>query len=174
MIMRVHIEPYDPMWPVIFAAEQESLQRLLRPWLTTPVEHMGSTSIPGLAAKPLIDMIAGVADLDAASGAIGPLTSHGYSHAEHRPRALWFDKSTPGDPQAHTYHLHLTEPGSDLWRERLAFRDTLRSEPSLAAEYQHLKDDLAWRFPNDGASYVAGKREFVAMVLARSGISLNR
>jgi GrpB-like predicted nucleotidyltransferase (UPF0157 family) len=172
--MGVHIEPYDPMWPVMFAAEQDSLQRLLRPWLTTPVEHIGSTSVPGLAAKPLIDMIAGVADLDAAREAIGPLIGDGYVHAEHRPRALWFYKSTPGDSQAHTHHLHLTEPGSDLWRERLAFRDTLRSDPQLTAEYQRLKRDLARRFRNDGVSYATGKREFVAMVLARSGIPLNR
>jgi GrpB-like predicted nucleotidyltransferase (UPF0157 family) len=172
--MRVHIEAYDPMWPVMFAAEQDRLQSLLRPWLTTPIEHIGSTSIPGLAAKPLIDMIAGVADLDAARAAIDPLAGHGYFHAEHRPRALWFYKSAPGDSLSHTHHLHLTGPGSDLWRERLAFRDALRSDPQLTAEYQQLKQDLARRFPNDGVSYVTGKQEFVAMVLARSGISLRR
>ena len=65
-----------------------------------------------------------------------------------------------------------TEPGSDLWRERLAFRDRLRCDPDLAAEYQQLKHNLSRRFPADGAAYAAGKRDFVARVLARSGIFL--
>ena len=171
--MRVRVEPYDPAWPVMFAAEKDRLERLLRCWLITPVEHIGSTSVPGLAAKPLIDMIAGVADLPAAREAIGPLAGHGYVHAEHRPGALWFYRPSSGEPEGHTHHLHLTEPGSDLWRERLAFRDSLRSDPALVAKYQQLKQDLSQQFPDDGLSYSAGKREFVAMVLARSGIRLS-
>lgn len=170
--MEVRIEPYDSRWPAMFAAERARLEPLLQAWLVTPVEHIGSTSVPGLAAKPLIDMIAGIAELRAARAAIGPLARHGYTHADHRPGALWFYRIDPGDSGGHTHHLHLTEPGSDLWRERLAFRDWLRSDPGLAAEYQQLKRDLSQRFPDDGPSYAAGKREFVARVLARSGIAL--
>ena len=170
--MSVRNEPYNPQWPVMFAAERSRLELLLGSWLVTPVEHIGSTSVPGLAAKPLIDMIAGVADLRAAHAAIDPLAGAGYVHADHRPGALWFYRPVPGEPEAHTHHLHLTEPGSALWRERLTFRDRLRSDPRLAAEYQQLKQDLSQRFPTDGTAYAAGKRNFVARVLARSGITL--
>jgi GrpB-like predicted nucleotidyltransferase (UPF0157 family) len=125
--MRVQIEPYDPRWPILFAAEQSRLESLLEPWLVTPVEHIGSTSVPGLAAKPLIDMIAGIADLQAARATIDPLADLGYEHGDHRPEALWFYRLAPGRPEEHTHHLHLTERGSALWRERLAFRDWLRT-----------------------------------------------
>ncbi len=159
----------------MFATEQAALQELLRPWLIVPVEHIGSTSVPGLAAKPIIDMMAGVTSLDEARLAIGPLTRRGYVHTEHRPCALYFYMPSPGDPKIHTHHWHLTEPGSDLWRERLAFRDTLRSDLALIAEYQQLKNDLAQRSADGAEPYTAtDKRAFVASVLARSGISLNR
>ena len=171
--MLVHV--YDPEWPAMFAAEQAVLEDLLGPWLAGPVEHIGSTSVPGLAAKPIIDMLAGVTRLDEARDAIGSLAQLGYVHAEHRPRALWFYKLTGDEPRVHSHHLHLTEPGSDLWRERLAFRDTLRCDPALRAEYQQLKYDLARCSPGDVEPYSAvAKRPFVAAVLARSGISLNR
>ena len=71
----------------------------------------------------------------------------------------------------HTHHLHLTEPGSDLWRERLAFRDALLADPALASQYQDLKRQLA-RFTPDVATYTSGKRAFVAAVLASAGIPM--
>ena len=169
------VHAYDPMWLVMFADERAALEDLLRPWLVSSVEHIGSTSVPGLAAKPVIDMLAGVASLDEARDAIGPLVRRGYVYTEHRPCALYFYKLGRGSPGGHTHHLHLTEPGSDLWRERLAFRDTLRSDPALLAEYQQLKYDLIQRSPGGTEPYTAAdKRAFVAAVLARSGISLHR
>lgn len=94
-----------------------------------------------------------------------------YAHAPHRPRALRFYKPASAGPHQHTCHLHLTEPGSDLWRERLAFRDALRTHPDLARQYQELKQRLA-RSATGLSDYTAGKRQFVASVLARSGIEL--
>jgi GrpB-like predicted nucleotidyltransferase (UPF0157 family) len=87
----------------------------------------------------------------------------------HRPRALWFRKG-PAEQQTHA--LHLTEPGSDLWQERFAFRDALRADPEPRAEYQQLKQELAAAYPDDGPAYTAGKRELVARVLATAGIQL--
>jgi GrpB-like predicted nucleotidyltransferase (UPF0157 family) len=84
----IDIARYDPAWPEQFRAEASRLTELLDPWLATPVEHIGSTSVPGLAAKPVLDMLAGVHDLHAAEAAIPVLTSHGYVHAQHRP-ATW-------------------------------------------------------------------------------------
>jgi GrpB-like predicted nucleotidyltransferase (UPF0157 family) len=165
----IRVVPSDPEWPVRFEQERTDLERLLVPWLSAGVHHIGSTSVPGLAAKPVIDMIAGVRDLAAAEAAVPLLAARSYVHAFHRPRALWFHKGTAGEQ---THALHLTEPGSDLWQERFAFRDALRADPELRAEYQQLKRELAAAHPNDGPAYTAGKRAFVARVLATAGITL--
>jgi GrpB-like predicted nucleotidyltransferase (UPF0157 family) len=129
----VQVAAYDPVWPGRFEAEQASLEQVLAPWLLGGIHHIGSTAVPGLAAKPVLDMIAGVRDLDEATAAINVLSRLSYAHAPHRPRALWFYKPAFAGT-AHTHHLHLTEPGSDLWQERLAFRDALsrRSGAGLA------------------------------------------
>jgi GrpB-like predicted nucleotidyltransferase (UPF0157 family) len=165
--MAIDITRYDPAWPEQFRATAAKLTELLRPWLATPIEHIGSTSVPGIAAKPILDMMAGVHDLQAARAAIPVLTSHGYTHAQHRPATLWFHKArTDADPEQ---GLHLTEPGSSLWRERLAFRDALRTDPLLASQYQQLKERLA-ADSGDIAAYTAGKRQFVVQVLARAGV----
>ena len=166
--MAIEIAGYDPAWPGQFGVEASKLAGLLRPWLATPVEHIGSTSVPGLAAKPCIDMMAGVHDLHSAADAIPVLAGHGYINAQHRPATLWFRKDRTGSDLE--LGLHLTEPGSSLWRERLAFRDALRTDPLLASQYQELKEQLA-AGSADLAAYTAGKREFVVQVLARSGVT---
>ncbi len=107
----------------------------------------------------------------AARPAIAALRELSYAHAPHRPRALWFYKPASAAPADHTCHLHLTEPGSDLWRERLAFRDALRADPQLAARYRELKRQLA-RSAAGITAYTAGKRAFVAAVLAAAGVPL--
>jgi GrpB-like predicted nucleotidyltransferase (UPF0157 family) len=165
--MAIDVARYDPAWPEQFRAEAAKLTDLLEPWLAAPVEHIGSTSVPGLAAKPILDMMAGVCDLQAASDAIPVLTRHGYLHAEHRPATLWFHKAKTGSVPEQG--LHLTEPGSSLWRERLAFRDALRADPVLAHQYQELKERLA-ADTSDMVAYTVGKREFVVQVLARAGV----
>jgi GrpB-like predicted nucleotidyltransferase (UPF0157 family) len=158
----VVVVPYDPDWSLLFEAERTLLERLLAPWLEGSIHHIGSTAVPGLAAKPMIDMIAGVRDLEEARAAYEPLVARGWAHTPHRPRiAHHFSKPSFG--------LHLTEPGSDLWRERLVFRDALRADPALAAEYEELKRRLA-REHHDPGGYTRAKREFVASVLAKSGI----
>jgi GrpB-like predicted nucleotidyltransferase (UPF0157 family) len=165
----VEVVPYDPDWPRRFERQRAELERLLAPWLSGGVHHIGSTSVPGLAAKPVIDMLAGVRDLAAAEPAIAVLTARSWVHAPHRPRAYWFVKPAP---DAQTYALHLTEPGSDLWQERLAFRDALRADGTLRADYQRLKAELAAAHPDDLRAYTAGKRDLVARVLAGAGIAL--
>jgi GrpB-like predicted nucleotidyltransferase (UPF0157 family) len=160
--LRIVVAPYDPEWPRSFVAERALLELVLEPWLDGGIHHVGSTSIPGIAAKPIVDMMAGVRNLDEARAAYEPLFAQGYVHTPHRPGiAHHFSKAG--------YGLHLTEPGSDLWRERLAFRDALRDDPVLAAEYEELKLRLA-REHDDAGAYTKAKRAFVAAVLAESGI----
>ncbi len=144
------------------------------PWLEGGIHHVGSTAIPGLAAKPIIDMIAGVRDFEEARAAYEPLAALSYRHAPHRPGiAHHFAKPSLALAEF-THSLHLTEPGSDLWRERLAFRDALRGDPALVREYETLKLRLARDHADDLGAYTAGKREFVARVLASRGIALGR
>ena len=89
-----------------------------------------------------------------------------------RPLPAQVRQSHKGTAEQQTHALHLTEPGSDLWRERFAFRDALRADPELRAEYQQLKQELAAVHPDNGPAYTAGKRELVARVLATAGIRL--
>jgi len=150
-----------------FEAEKAQLGELLAPWLAGGIHHIGSTSVPGLAAKPIVDMMAGVASLEESRAAYEPLLAAGWQSTPHRPGiAHRFGK--PG------FGLHLTEPGSDLWRERLAFRDALRVDPELAAEYEALKLSLAREHPDDGSAYTNGKRELVGRVLAGAGLTFGR
>ncbi|MDQ1645681.1 MAG: hypothetical protein QOJ50_1865 [Cryptosporangiaceae bacterium] len=173
--MTILVVPYNPEWPARFAEEAALLERELSPWLATELQHIGSTSIPGLPAKPILDMMVGVTSLDAAAGAIPVLGGLGYTHAPHREDALWFRKAAEAAESAEflgrTHNLHLTEAGSPLWRERLAFRDALRADPALRDEYADLKLRLATEH-EDGRAYTADKRPFVAGVLAAAGITL--
>jgi GrpB-like predicted nucleotidyltransferase (UPF0157 family) len=154
--------PYDPAWPRLFTAERIRLEAVLEPWLDGGIHHIGSTSIPGLSAKPLIDMLAGVRNLEQARPVARPLTAARYIDAPHRPDlAHHFAREGFG--------LHLTERGSTLWRERLAFRDALLADQALAAEYEALKLRLARDAP-DARAYTDGKRAFVHRVLVERGI----
>ena len=172
MPKRVVIVEYDPAWPGRFKTERVLLERLLAPWLEGGVHHVGSTAISGIAAKPIIDIVAGVRSLSEARLAFDSLAEASYVYSPHRPGvAHHFVKPTPDAPQ---YGLHLTEPGSDLWRERLFFRDVLRSDPELAAEYETLKRRLAEEHPEDIDAYTTAKRAFIARVLATVGLQPGR
>jgi GrpB-like predicted nucleotidyltransferase (UPF0157 family) len=168
----ISLAPPDGEWARRFDVERRLLERVLAPWLEGGVHHIGSTAIPGIAAKPIIDMIAGVRDLEEACGAYHVLARHGYVYTPHRPtEAHHFSKPSAVLHEC-THGLHLTEPGSALWRERLAFRDALRSHAQLAAEYEALKRSLARAHAVDVRAYTDGKRAFVARVLADVGVEL--
>jgi GrpB-like predicted nucleotidyltransferase (UPF0157 family) len=159
----IEIAPYDSMWPSKFAAESELLQRLLAPWLTGPIEHVGSTAIPGMPAKPVIDIMAAVESLEASKPAIHELAKAGYLYFPYRPdEEHWFCKPSPA---FRTYHLHLVPLDSLRWVECLKFRDTLRCKPALAAEYGELKKRLAETFKFDREAYTASKTPFIQKVL---------
>lgn len=170
----IAVVSYDPEWSRRFEAERVLLEALLAPWLEEGIHHVGSTAIPGIAAKPIIDMVAGVRDLEAARAAFDSLREHSYHYAPHRPGITHHFSKPSARLSELTHNLHLTEPGSDLWRERLAFRDALRRDSALAAEYEALKLRLAEEHPADVGAYTGGKRDFVIRVLADVGIRLGR
>jgi GrpB-like predicted nucleotidyltransferase (UPF0157 family) len=162
------VVPYDPRWPALFEAERVSLGTVLGDRLAGDVHHVGSTAVPGMPAKPIIDMVAGVRSLQDADAAEPLLAGLGYHRAVHRTDAVLFNRISG---EVHTHHLHLTVPGSDLWRERLAFRDALRADPTLVSEYAQLKQRLLDEAGGNPYS-AAGKRTFVRRVLASAGIAL--
>jgi GrpB-like predicted nucleotidyltransferase (UPF0157 family) len=160
----IEVVPYDESWPARFAAERDRLEPLLAAWLAGPLEHVGSTAVAGMPAKPIIDIMAPVHSLESSRPAIQAAESAGYCYAPYQAgRMHWFCKPSPA---RRTHHLHLVPRGSALWRERLAFRDALRADVALAAEYAALKFTLAAQCRGDREAYTAGKGAFIARVLA--------
>jgi len=166
---RIEIVDYDPGWPGMFEAERKLLLRALGPWLAGAIEHIGSTAVVGLRAKPVIDIMAGVHSLPASRDAIPVLSGLDYHYWPYTAEVMhWFCK--PSD-EHRTHHLHLVPVGSVLWYERLAFRDRLRTDAAARTEYVALKDDLAGRYADDREAYTDGKADFVHRIvtLARVG-----
>jgi GrpB-like predicted nucleotidyltransferase (UPF0157 family) len=162
------IVAYDPAWVASFEAERELVQSALGDLLTRPVEHIGSTAVPGLAAKPIIDMLAVVEHIDDVAERVDALRSVGWVDAPESTDA--FDRSrsfcTPSIA-ARTHHLHVVEDASENWRGWVAFRDHLRTHPEVAREYASLKQQLAAQYgadPNDRNAYRGGKAGFIARV----------
>lgn len=154
--------PYDPSWPTRFEQEKQSLGRALETWITGSIEHIGSTAIPGLAAKPVIDIMAGVEALEASRPAIDAVAHLGYCYFPYRPDSEhWFCKPSPA---FRTHHLHLVPFGSGQWRGAIAFRDYLRSHPAIAAEYEVLKRRLAHEFHRDREAYTQAKHPFIERI----------
>jgi GrpB-like predicted nucleotidyltransferase (UPF0157 family) len=164
----VEIVDYDPAWPAQFEQERALLERVLAPWLVGAIEHIGSTAVPGLAAKPVIDIMAPVRDLASSRAAIDALAPLGYVHHPYRPDEMhWFCKPSAA---FRTHHLHLVPRSSALWRERIGFRDALRANRALAAEYEQLKRRLAAIHRLDREAYTDAKSPFVRRVLVAHGV----
>jgi GrpB-like predicted nucleotidyltransferase (UPF0157 family) len=157
------VVPYDPAWPKLFEEERAILESLLKQWLAGPVEHVGSTAVPGLAAKPVIDIMAGVNGLEQSRPAIPVMATIGYCYFPYQPEQKhWFCK-----PSAifRTHHLHLVPFGSKHWNERLLFRDYLRRNSATAEEYAELKQRLAQQYKFDREAYTEAKGPFIQHVL---------
>lgn len=159
----IHLLPYDPAWPHLFDEERARLESVLSPWLAGPIEHIGSTAVRGLTAKPIIDIMAGVRDLPSSLDARAAVAPLDYMYFPYRSDVMhWFCKPSP----AHrTHHLHLVPVQSPLWSDRLIFRDYLRSSPAAAAEYAALKTALAEQHRFDREAYTNAKADFVRSIL---------
>ena len=161
----VRLMPYDPEWPVLFAAEAERLQKFFAAaGFVVTLEHMGSTAIPGLASKPIIDILGGYAEGTPVTDYIDVLTTAGYAHRGEQgiPGREFFRRGNP-----RSYHLHLSVIDSQFWRDHLAFRNRLRTNRELRDAYAALKVDLAARFPRDREAYIEAKGPFVKDILQR-------
>ena len=159
----VQLVPYNPVWPELFRAERDLLATVLGPWLVGRIEHVGSTAVPGLAAKPVIDIMAPVQDLESSRPALAALQAIGYCYAPYKPEEMhWFCKPSP---EHRTHHLHLVPLNSRRWIEPLAFRDLLVSDASVAKDYAALKSRLATLYRNDRERYTEEKGPFIERAL---------
>ncbi len=164
---RLVVVPYDPQWPAMYERERAEIAACIGPHILH-IEHAGSTSIPGMAGKPTVDMLVGVRDWDEARVTFAPLAEIGWEFRGERgmPRRHLFRRLNAQG--CRTHQLHMLEVTNPDWEAMLLFRDYVRRHPDVAAEYQRLKLDLARRFPNRRGEYTAGKESFVKAVLKQA------
>lgn len=165
----VRLVAYDPRWPKLFAMEKMRLRQALPVGLVAAIEHFGSTAVPGLDAKPVIDILVAVRSLtEARAAALRPMEALEYAFWADNPRhdRLFFVRGLPPAP-VRTHHVHMTEQGGDLWA-RLRFRDYLRAHSDEAARYAALKHALATRHRDDREAYTAGKSAFIDDIMVRA------
>jgi GrpB-like predicted nucleotidyltransferase (UPF0157 family) len=167
----VEVVDYDRAWPALFEAEAARLRALIGAEGIGRIEHVGSTAVPGLAAKPIVDLMVEVPDYDLVARRIAPrLEAAGYEY-------LWRPVG-PGSPEVdyawfirrdadgrRTHHVHMAPPGSRYW-DRVTFRDRLRADPQLATAYGRLKRETAAAHRGDRAAYSRAKGRFIRDVLA--------
>jgi GrpB-like predicted nucleotidyltransferase (UPF0157 family) len=160
----IWIAPYDPLWPREFAAEAARIADACRD-LPVRLEHIGSTSVTGMSAKPIIDILAGVPPRASRSTYVAAIRALGYEHhgALGIPGRNYFRR---GSPRSH--HIHLVNWSSAFWRDHLMFRDFLRRDAVAAQEYAALKRELAAMFADDRLRYNEEKGPFINAVLRRA------
>ena len=170
------VEPYDPGWPVLFQHERNRIVAAIG-HIVADIQHIGSTSIPGLPAKPILDIAVMLNDFEDGERCIEPLEKIGYIHGgllDEIPGDRFFSRvrmpqdSAPTEKEVVTHHLHMYTLDSPLRVNHLVFRDYLITTPDEAAKYARLKLSLAGKHPSDRKSYSAGKRLIIAEVLAKA------
>jgi GrpB-like predicted nucleotidyltransferase (UPF0157 family) len=166
---RVEIVDYDPVWVTLYVEERARILGVIG-HLDVVVEHIGSTAVVGLGAKPIIDIMVGVDRLCDAQLCLEPLGRLGYvyqpTHEVTLPDRRFFGKGEP--PEEQHYHLHMVEKGGEFWRRHLAFRDYLRTHPETARQYCELKKKLASEYGSDREGYTEAKTLFIESIVARA------
>jgi GrpB-like predicted nucleotidyltransferase (UPF0157 family) len=166
---RVEIEPYDPTWPARFESEAAAIRAALGDGFAYTVVHVGSTAVPGLAAKPIVDILLEIPDRTRWPSLVAPLATLGFVHWAENPDTskMFFVKGMPpfGSRRTHHVHVHTPEASATLIR----FRDHLRAHPEDAARYAALKRELAARHPTDRDAYTKAKTELVLATLRKAG-----
>jgi GrpB-like predicted nucleotidyltransferase (UPF0157 family) len=164
----VIIVNYDPRWALMYEEERARILTAIGRHLVG-IEHVGSTAVPGLAAKPIIDIMPGVRTLADAAHCVAPLRALGYDDVPAReaqiPERRLFRKGPRG---AESHHLHMVEVTSAFWERHILFRDYLRAHPDIATEYAALKHELAVRYQNDRDGYTDAKTSFIQAIEERA------
>lgn len=165
----VDIVPYNPVWPALYEQECQNLLSCLPRDLVKRIEHFGSTAVPGLSAKPVIDMLVEVTSLDQTRQRIVPvLEAQGYDYFwrpsfgdDIPPFYAWFIKRNKNGKRTH--HIHMVEAGFEHW-DRLFFRDYLIEYPEIACQYGDLKEKLSKEHHHDREAYTQAKTAFIRKV----------
>jgi GrpB-like predicted nucleotidyltransferase (UPF0157 family) len=156
----VRLLPYDPAWAAQYESERQQVAAALGD-LAAEIHHVGSTAVPGLPAKPVIDLLVALPRLEQAAECIAPLAKLGYSFIDFAQNT---DRRSSAKASA-THHLHVVELGSASYRDHLDFRDALRADPALRQAYANLKTGLAERYKEERARYSESKGAFITQAL---------
>jgi len=163
----VVVVDYDPQWPIVYKKEKTEILRVIEDEVVA-IEHIGSTAVPGLGAKPIIDIMVAVRHLSDANECIQLLQNIGYEYVPEYevqiPERRYFQKGH----QKVRRHLHMAELTSDFWRRHLLFRDYLRYHSKIAQEYHELKKQLATECGVDREAYTDAKTPFIQSIVARA------
>jgi len=164
----IELVDYDPSWPTLYAREEAALWDVLKGIPGILIDHYGSTSVPGLPAKPIIDILLRTESRSIWPSLVAPIESLGYLFWASNPdkETLYFVKGLPPLAKRRSHHLHVYDQQRT---EQLFFRDILRREPGVARDYLALKRDLAEKFRFDRKAYTDSKGDFIQAVLKRFG-----
>lgn len=170
-VIPIEVLPYDPAWPLQYEAARDAILKAIGVFVLR-IEHIGSTAVPDLAAKPVIDILVGVNRLEEAPDFLPPLYPLGYTYIpEHEdlfPERRYLHRIVNN---AHTHHLHIVEAQSEFFRVQLLFRDYLRTHPEEARRYAALKQRLAQEYRLDREAYTDGKSGFIKEILVQASRS---
>jgi GrpB-like predicted nucleotidyltransferase (UPF0157 family) len=169
----ISVVPYQPVWQKMFDDEADFLRKRLPQNLVKRIEHFGSTAVPGLSAKPIIDILVEVTSLEETKRQIVPvLEAEGYEYFYRPafgdsgpPYYAWFIKRNSKGKRTH--HIHMVEADSELW-DRIYFRDYLKEFPEVAERYNDLKLELSKKYPDDRVKYTEEKSEFILSVTEKA------
>ena len=166
----VKLAPHDERWHQLFDEEKARIENAVGKHIIA-VEHLGSTSVCGISAKPILDIGVAIENFSDGERLVAPLENLGYIFRGENgiPGRHYFVKGAP----RRTHHLHIVELKSDLWKNHLLFRDYLRENPAAAKEYENLKKSLAEKHAENRGQYTTGKSAFIEKVLQTAGIFNN-
>jgi GrpB-like predicted nucleotidyltransferase (UPF0157 family) len=163
---KVKLSPYNSVWEKIYKKEEKLLRPIIKKY-GLDIQHIGSTSIPGSRAKPIIDIAVGVNNLKDGKKLIKPLNKLGYKckHDASIEKRYFFTK---GNKTHTTHHLHIEKLNSRLWKYQIIFREYLKKHKKAVEEYNELKEILADKYKNDRKKYVAGKDSFIKNIIKKA------
>lgn len=166
----VQLENYNLNWESQFACEKDKIIEAIGKQILG-IEHIGSTSVKGMAAKPIIDIMVGVKDLKSVAQFVKPLEKIEFEYV-HKPELIDRRFFRKGEWGQGVCHLHICEMSGTEWNEKLSFRNYLRSNPQAAKEYALLKKELASRYTDDRPTYTKKKEPFIRNVIEIAGREL--
>jgi GrpB-like predicted nucleotidyltransferase (UPF0157 family) len=168
----ISLVDYNPAWPTLASAMIQRIKTILPYSWIVDIQHVGSTAIPGIAAKPIIDIYVGVTSLALAiQHAIAPIEAMGFQYWQENldKTRMFFVKGMPSFGTGRTHHIHITEYESTPWRRTILFRDYLRQHPAEAKCYEQLKHKLMEQHRYDREAYTDGKNDYVNAILQKAG-----